>query len=286
MGAAAAVTPVQEVAKVFDEDDPTPLALKLETELVEQVSKLTSTANQVVSSLQGEYYPSKKPLVTAKDTLANLVQGVASCASVQTKEAAERALAATSIAVTALVANGTPPTDADLLQMIKRQERQKKEVERLIDKAPTVNLRRLALVEARDTYNKSLQAESDFAEKGRLKAVKRAHDRLALVQTMGDVVAKLHEEAESQCAELQKLHGARTDLKTELGKEVLDLIDLKIEALEEQMVVDEDFADAFDATSDPTASDPLTEAESERDALMERLAKFKEAAAAPPAPDD
>ena len=292
-GAAAAVTAVQEVAKVFDENktalpwgEPLPaIPLKLEAELVEQVGKLTSTANQVVSSLQGEHYPSKKPLLSAKDTLAKLVQGVASCASVQTREAAERALAATSVAVTALMANGTPPADADLLQLVKRQERQKKEVERLIDKAPTVNLRRLALVEARDTYQKGLQAESDFAEKGRLKALQRAHDRLALVQTLGEVVAKLHEEAESQCAELQKLHGARTDLKTVLGQEVLDLIDLKIDALEEQMVVDEDFADAVDA-GDHAASDPLTQAESERDALMVRLAKFKEAAATPPAPDD
>ena len=95
----------------------------------------------------------------------------------ETKEAEEKALNATSRAVTALQASGSPDTDPDLAQLLKRQERQQREVTRLTNKAPTFDLRKLALVEAKGAFKKQLRAEHDFADKGRIKAESRAQER-------------------------------------------------------------------------------------------------------------
>ena len=190
-------TAIQEVARVFNEPaDKGPVAITLEKELVSEAAKLAEQAKAVIDSIHGEHSPSKKTLLSPEDTLTKLLQSVATCASVETKEAAERALKATAQAVTALRASGTSDEDPDVAQLLKRQERQQKEVTRLTDKAPTVNLRKAALIEAKGAYQKQVQAEQDFTERGRLKAVARAQERLDLLQKMGSVLGQLQSAAE------------------------------------------------------------------------------------------
>ena len=144
------------MAQVFNasSEEAGPQLVVLEKALVTEAEQLTVKAKKAISSLQAEQYPAKKPLPTAEDTVAKLLQSVASCASVETREAAEKALSATTQAMATLEVAGTLPTDTDMVALAKRKERQAKEVARLKDKAPTMCLRKLALVEER-TLTKS-----------------------------------------------------------------------------------------------------------------------------------
>jgi hypothetical protein len=57
---------------------------------------------------------------------------------------------------------------------------------------------------------------------------------------MGELIAKLQATAESECSELPNQHDERTALKVGLGAEKQELIDGKINRLDEQMTVDEE----------------------------------------------
>ena len=109
-------TALQEVAKVFTPEEAAlgPQKAKLDEELVKSAEQLSLRAKEVVDSLQGECYPAKKPLLSAEETLTKLLQSVASCASVECREAAEKALGATTQAMTAPEAAGTAATDPDM----------------------------------------------------------------------------------------------------------------------------------------------------------------------------
>ena len=269
----AAVTPTQEVAKVFaDDGDKNAQFVVLEADLVKNTGEITKEAEKVVKSLQAEHFPSKKPLQTVDEVLTKLLQGVSSCASVDTKEAEEKALSATTQAITSLRAGGVPDTDPDLAQLIKRQTRQQKEVSRLTDRAPTKSLRKLALVELKDGYSRQLQADSDFAKKGREKAAVRAQERLQALEEMYGTILALRTAAVQLCKELNEEHDARTAAKADLGAEVLDHLDLKIDNLDVSIL------QAPDETGDDAMfSEPeeLTVTEEERDRLKLQLAQLQ-----------
>ena len=95
-------------------------------------------------------------------------------------------------------------------------------------------------MEAKGAFKKQLRAEHDFADKGRIKAESRAQERHSCLKGLGEVVGKLALAAEQCCQALNEEHSARSALKADLGTEVLDLIDLKIDKLEEQVAVDEE----------------------------------------------
>ena len=126
---------------------------------------------------------------------------------------------------------GVAATDEDMVVLLKRKGRQEKKIARLENKAPSMSLRKLALVEAKDAFAKQVQADFDFAEKGHLKAVARGQDRLNALQEIDNFLHRLHSTAEEKCRELANLHDARAAAKRELSAEVQALIDDKIETL-------------------------------------------------------
>ena len=66
--------------------------------------------------------------------------------------------------------SGVSDDDPDLLTLQKRSERQEKEAAKLRAKAPSLKLRRLALMEAQDAFQKTTLSQKEFAEKGKAKA--------------------------------------------------------------------------------------------------------------------
>ena len=281
-GTPAKPTIAEEVALAFNAEEATGQQLvRIEEEIVTEAERLSAQAKEVVASLQAEKHPSKKALLTAEESLSKLLQGVASCASVESSEAAEKALKATTQAMAALEAAGTLPSDEDMVGLSKRKERQARELTRLKDKAPTTSLRMLALVEAKKAYQRQLQADSDFADKGRAKALEREQQRLSTIRWMEATLRKLREEAKEKCTELSAEHEDRTAAKVALGEEVLVLLEEKIDEVDELMVVDEE--DAGLSFADPLDDEVQTPTESERDRLQAQLLQLRAAAAGAPA---
>ena len=270
---AAPPTVLQEVAKVFDvEDNSAQRTLQLLEALVTDVAGASAQAKKVVDSVHAEILPSQKELPTPDITLAQLLQSVKSCASVATKEAAERALSATSQAVVALQACGTSDTDADLLMLLKRQVRQRGEVTRLTDKAPTFELRRLALAEARVAYEKQLQAEQDFTARGKQKAKARIQEREQILHDVAEVIDALKRANAAAGLQLQEEHDVRAAKKNTLGIQVLNLIDEKIDNLEDEDMNNEEAEDA--------TKEEATVTEVERERLRSQLRTLQQATAA------
>ena len=269
-----ALTPTQACAQVFHEDSERKLlAVTVDESLSAAAGKLGEKAAEVLDSLRKEHFPSRRPLLTVEVTLSQLLLTVTTCTSMAAKEAAEKALKATSQAVTTFRASGTADSDPDLAALIKRLERQQKEVDRLVYKAPTVSLQKAALVDARGAYQRQLQEESDFTNRGRQKAASRAEERLADLEQIYQVIFGMREVARLAAADLTEQHEARTADKTSLGIEVLSEIDERIQALDQLMIVD---LAAEEAESDPEdAGKLLTTTEEERDALRVQLARLK-----------
>ena len=248
----------EEVAKVFaNGKDPALVKVRLEEQMVEDSTMLATHAKEVVDSMHSEHYPSEKELPTAEDTLSTLLLSVESCASLETKETADKALKATEQAVACLQGVGTSPNDSVLIALLKKKDQQLKDVTRLADKAPSDKLRKQALVEAKGRYMKGLQAEEDFCEKGRLKAVERTRLRSRNLARLTKLIECLETTTTAEAAKLDEQHAARTTLKEQLGLEVQALLDERIQQLDDKMSVefsDEEFSDVLEP---PTETERL-----------------------------
>ena len=72
---------------------------------------------------------------------------------------------------------GTAESDPDFIALLNRKARQEKETAKMKAKAPSAKLRKLSLVEAQDSYQKLVQSQKEFAEKGEEKAEARQQER-------------------------------------------------------------------------------------------------------------
>jgi hypothetical protein len=245
----------EEIGKLFTvEKDSGAANVVLDEQMVDSTTVLSTHAKEVTDSLQAEKFPSTRELLGAEETLSRLLLSVASCASVEAMEAAEANLAATTRSLANMV--DLPKDDPDVMVWQKRKARQEEEVARLGNKAPTVSLRKLALIGAKDTYVTSLQADVDFASKGREKATKRAQLRRCTLADMAELIAELQEVHEVQTASLLDLHDERAANKASLGIDVQDLISEKITLLDNQMSTEADSdAEFCDASEQPTSAE-------------------------------
>ena len=245
----------EEIGKTFTVEKDTGAAkVVVDEQLVDSATVLSTHAKEVIDCLQAEHFPSTKVLLGAEGTLSKLLLSVASCASVEAMDAAEASLAATVRSLANMI--DLPKDDPDVVVWQKRKVRQEKEVARLGNRAPTLSLQKLALIGAKDTYVTSLQADADFAAKGREKATKRAQHRRCNLESMAGLIADLQKVHEEQTASLLDLHDARAAKKALLGDEVQDLITEKITALDNQMLVDtESDVEWCEAAEHPTSTE-------------------------------
>ena len=243
-----------EVAKT------SPKKLQVPKELMQGMKEeLAEQANAILDSLSEECYPWDTPMETAEAIVNKELMAVSSGHSVANQEAAEASLQGTRRSIAALDA---PADDPDLAILLKRQERQEKEVARLTGKKPTTKLQKLALEDIQVTYRKKVQAAVEGTERGETKAKLRAKTR---EETLAGMVAKLQALqtfVTDAHKELADLHNARAGAKASQAAEVHSLIDEKIAAIDQRAAAepDEDMEDR-------------TEAELEKEAAERRLAQ-------------
>ena len=84
----------------------------------------------------------------------------------------------------------------------------------LKEKAPSLKLRRLDLIRAQDTFQRTTQEGVDWAEKGKAKAEERAKERAKLLYSLERTLIGLKLDGEEQFKEASEEHDARAGEKT------------------------------------------------------------------------
>ena len=248
----------------------TAVKVVLDKELVVKTEKLSVLAAAVVTAVQQEKRPSTIPLETAEAACEKLLSGVATCASVEGREAAQKAFKATLQCITTLEGSGAALDDPILTSMLERKVKQEKEVLRMKDKAPSLKLRKLALVEAQDRFKRAAQAQKEFSDAGKAKAVKRSKERLAQLDEMTNIIAALRQSAEEQCLAASDQHDARAAMKAAQVVEVDSILDEKVAVLDSQMIIDEE-----DSEEEWGKDVELTEEEKKNEALVLDIHKLQ-----------
>ena len=257
-----------------------PKGIQLEAKLLERAAGLTTTAMEMLKSLQGEMHPPSTPLETAGATCEKLLSNVASCASVEGKIAAERAHKGTLQCIITLEDAGADGDDADLRALKARATKQGKQVERLTEKAPSLKLRKLALTEALDAYQRHACSQVEFAEKGKAKAIERAKVRLELLEQIEATCSEMRLAALQSFQDSSDKHDQRAAGKAALVADVAEILTEKIEEVDNSMIVE--VGDSDHESAD--AQEELTVTEAERDRLRLELDRLRTASAPPVTP--
>ena len=222
-------TLLDEVKKVFVESQVFKKKVLLPKDFESDLTDISECTTAVLESLKEESYPWETPLETPEAVLNKELSVLSSGHSVASQEAAEAALQGTRRSIAALDA---PEGDPDLAILLKRQERQEKEVARLTGKKPTAKLQKLALEDIQVSYRKKVQAAVEGTERGEAKAKYRAKTR---ANAIAEAIAKLQAMqlfTEEKQTELTGLHNARAAAKASQALDVHALIDEKIAAID------------------------------------------------------
>ena len=241
-------TALQQVAKVFVDTEVHKKKLEVPDILHKNLDGLDEQVAAVLDSLKVESYPWDTPMESPEAVLKKELATVSAGHSVESQEAAEAALQGTRRSIAALDA---PEGDPDLAILLKRQERQGKEVARLTGKKPTPKLQKLALEDIQVSFKKKVQTAVEGTERGETKAKIRATTRLEAVERM---IAKLQDVRTFMVnahKELAELHNVRAAAKAALAQDVHALIEEKIEAVDlkqqEAVTVDDEMEDQTEA---------------------------------------
>ena len=251
-------TATQEVAKVFVEQAASKKKLDVPAMVEKGLSDMSEQASALLDSLKEESFPWEAPLESPEAVLSKELASVSAGHTMANQEAAEAALQGTKRSIAALdAAEGDP----DLEILLKRQERQEKEVARLTGKRPTAKLQKLALEDIQTSFKKRVQTAVEGTERGEAKAKIRATTR---EETLGGMIAKLQDlqtYMRGAHKELTERHNERAAAKASQAAEVHALIEDKISAIDsktEPEELDEDM-------------EQKTQAEVERDEAQMRL---------------
>jgi hypothetical protein len=163
--------------------------------------------------------------------------------------------------------SGARADDPDLISLQNRKIRQEKVVAKLKAEAPSVTLRKLALLEAQDKFLKEAQTQREIAERGKLKALNRAEERLKNITTLEEYVVELRGEATDKFTEAKIAHDKRAAEKATL---VAGVDALLCEKLRELRVVDE-----MDIQGDGDFEDTISEPDLDTLAAAEMINSMK-----------
>ena len=245
-------TALEEVTKVFVETQVKKKPLEVPDVFEKGLQDLSEQASALIDSLKTESFPWDTPLETPEAILNKELSAVSAGHSVASQEAAEAALQGTKRSIAALDA---PEGDPDLATLLRRKERQEKEVARLSGKKPTAKLQRLALEDIQGAYKKRVQAAVEGTERGESKAKHRAASR---AETLDCMMAKL-KDLQSYMAdthkELSARHNERAAAKAAQAAEVHALIEERLDAIVTQAEPDLPDEDMYDKTETEEARD-------------------------------
>ena len=271
-------TPLQEVAKVFVEQ--VKACKKLEYDDTEQAhfKGLDECAKLLLDSIQAETLPSEVPLKSAQEVCESLLAKSVSFQKDQGRTQADLALQTTRAVLTTMRSGGTKEDDEVLLLLVSREKKQATEAKRLVDKAPSKELRLATLESIKTDFAKSQQAQTDRRCAGAVKAAERAAARYKAADKLLEAARHMRLLAEAATDRLNEAHTERSSRKDQQGAAVVALLEEKISDLDGEDLV---FEDAATDTDEPTTSTEDDRDESKRLAvlLQQQLQQLQEAAA-------
>ena len=281
-----AVTPVQELAKVFNDTQETQKKLEVDSELDKAMSLVEEKAKKVINSLRGETLPSTALLKPPEEIVENLVTKSASFKTDQGVAQAETALQTTREVLVTMRNGGTEESDELLRLMVAREKKQAAALKELTGKAPSHQTKQSSMAAIIADFTKALTSQADARSNGATKAQERAEERATLVEEVMEIAMRLKQAAEEAKLELDTAHAQRASQKELHGDKVLELLNGKLKVLqdEENDLEFEEFQDFLEE------DDPATKTENERDEALRltellklQLAQLQKAAEAPAA---
>ena len=263
-------TVLDAVAEVFNaEPRKGQKKVQLIDEIVEEAKSLTTIANAVVSSLQGEVFPATAPLSTPQASLQTILAATAPFASDEGRVQAEAEVAATRNAVRGFTDVGTKEDDPTL-KLLKAQLDKQETALLKRKKPPTAARRKTALVAALDLFFDRRKELKDSADTGEAKAVARAKDRADQLHLLHDAVGRLKDAAQEAVTELQAQHAARAQEKEDHAEQVVELISEKIDELQ-QAEKTETSVDLMSEDDEALTATELTRDQALRDTELTKL---------------
>ena len=235
------LTAKQEQAKVLEKTLPD--LLQLPAEVMEKVKTITQNGAAGIKTFLEEKYPQRSELETPEATVQRLMSGIAACASVGDREVAEKALKSTCHCLTVMKEAGTAETDPDFIIMQSRKTRQEKEAAKMKAKAPSAKLRKLSLLEAQDAYQKLVQSQKEFAQKGKEKAEARQAEREEQINEMIDALTDLRYEMDEEFSSASNLHRRRAEEKASAAKLVDEMLAERVKAIDQEISDEETVPD-------------------------------------------
>ena len=273
-------TPTEEVAQVFNASQPKSVGVKAQVDqpVADMCAILNEAAAEVVASVRAEVFPTTRPLKPPQEVYDGLLAKCSSFKKDSGLQAAEAALNTSQQLIATMQASGTDPQDEILRLMVAREEKQRKELEKLQAAKPSQQLRKDTLQSLRADYCLALQAQADGRAAGATKAKDRTKARTTTVDKIIEAATILKNVEAEMVTELSTAHQERTAAKVEQGAAVLELIDSKIEEVEDEDLNFED-PDSVDPTPPTDTERDRDEAQRLTGLLEQQVLQFRAAAA-------
>ena len=273
-------TPTEEVAQVFNASPTKSVGVKAQVDqpVADMCAILNEAAAEVVASVRAEVFPTTRPLKPPQEVYDGLLAKCSSFKKDSGLQAAEAALNTSQQLIATMQASGTDPQDEILRLMVAREEKQRKELEKLQAAKPSQQLRKDTLQSLRADYCLALQAQADGRAAGATKAKDRTKARTTTVDKIIEAATILKNVEAEMVTELSTAHQERTAAKVEQGAAVLELIDSKIEEVEDEDLNFED-PDSVDPTPPTDTERDRDEAQRLTGLLEQQVLQFRAAAA-------
>ena len=272
-------TALQQVAAVFVEDTKSVgVKAQVDQPVADMCAILNEAAAEVVASVRAEVFPTTRPLKPPQEVYDGLLAKCSSFKKDSGLQAAEAALNTSQQLIATMQASGTDPQDEILRLMVAREEKQRKELEKLQAAKPSQQLRKDTLQSLRADYCLALQAQADGRAAGATKAKDRTKARTTTVDKIIEAATILKNVEAEMVTELSTAHQERTAAKVEQGAAVLELIDSKIEEVEDEDLNFED-PDSVDPTPPTDTERDRDEAQRLTGLLEQQVLQFRAAAA-------
>ena len=272
-------TALQQVAAVFSGDAKANAKVKVDADIVDMCKVLDAAAADALTSLQAEVYPTEQPLKKPQEILDALLAKTSTLRKDAGFGQAEAEWKTTTAVIATMQSGNADPKDEILTLMIAREEKQRKELERLREVKPSQPLRKEALLVLKAEYGKTVQAQEDSWKLGATRALNRATDRTKAIDALFAAAQILRDLNTEATKALNAAHGARTAAKRTQGTEVLDLLDVQLDELENECLQWQDAEDCLGVEPTTETEDARDEAKRLTALLEQKVLQFRQAAA-------
>ena len=232
--------------------------LALPAELTDNLEYLfPAAANKIVVSLAQEVVPGPVEAKCPNATMAKFIGERGPTAKTARKLELEKAISKLRAALTSLQDGGEAV--AEFAESLKNKiEIHEKELSKITKDQPSQDHERMAIAEARSSYEVAMQARLDREVKGAGKSMERQKERVEHIAALKLEIGKLEEGTIKAFNENAAKHKARAEAAATLDKEVLALFDKKLATLTEPQAMQGIIAGDQAPHQGPPNAGPLT----------------------------